>query len=381
LPILAHGAQRTVSAAPAASTQDAEHRALLEFGRQNNLGPLTAGKILDSPKLQTLESAATKTPVPFLGRDVADTEIANRNSFQRAALEKAGTYGATAATPDVLTATKDRIGRSFNNLENSTTVSIDPKFDADIANAKADFSKQLADQMPASVTKKLDELAQAATVRNQPGVQNVTLDGTTYKNIRSELSAQLATASGTDKQAIGGMIDALDGAMERSLPADQVKDWQIARQQWRNYLALDKSVGANNANTAVGNMSTAAFGRAADGNPDLERLAQYANRFVGDKMPNTSGTASHSTATSLLTHGGGAYAAFEGLRHLGLNPLHAGLALGSVALPAIVERGLNNPATRAALLARYRMATPSFITPSLMGATAADLLKGNGRGG
>lgn len=369
VPFGMQGANRVISAAPAATTQEAEHRALLEFGRQNNLGPLTAGKILDSKGLQTLESAASNSPVPLIGGRVAKTEAAGRNAFQRAAIEKAGTTGETAATPDVLARTRDRIGKNFDTLENGTTVNIDPQFGTDLAKARADFSQQLESQMPKSIMSKLDDLESAARMHNQPDVTGVTLDGTTYKNIRSKLSAQMAKTTGTDRQALGAMIDALDGAVERSLPADMVKDWQTARQQWRNYLALEKSVGANNADTAVGNMSTAAFGRAADGNPDLERLAQYGNKFVGDKAANTSRTAAHNIANHMMGLGG-LYGAFEGLQHLGLGPLGAAGAVGSIALPPLAESALNNPATRAFLLSRYRNASPSMLTPGLFGAVA-----------
>ena len=164
LPLLTHGAQRTVSAAPAATTQESERRALLQYGKDNNLGPLTAGKILDSRKVQVLESSINKAPVPLLGHRVEATEAAGRNAYQRAALEKAGTYGETAATPDVLANTRAKIGQKFDSLENGTTVNLDGKFGADIANAKADFSKQLLDQMPQSIVKKLDELAAAHAV-------------------------------------------------------------------------------------------------------------------------------------------------------------------------------------------------------------------------
>lgn len=375
LPLLTHGVQRTFSAAPAETTQEAERRALLQYGQDNDLGPLTAGKIVNSKGLQTLESASSKLPLPFIGGRVARTEEAGRNAFQRAALEKTGTYGETAVTPDVLAATRDRIGKSFNSLENSTTVHIDPQVGTDLAAARAEFSKQLESQMPKSVLAKLTELESAPAALNQPGVKAVTIDGTTYKNIRSKLSAQLSRAGGADKQALGAMIDALDGAVERSIPTDAVQAWKTARQQWRNYLALNRSVAANNDQTAVGNMSTAAFGRAARGNPDLEKLAQYGNAFVGDKVPNTSGTAAHNVANHLL--GGGLVAG-------GLEAYHTGLLTPHIAIPAAVvgaipyaaELGLNNPATRAALLARYRNATPAFVKPSLFSATAVNALKG-----
>src|SRR5690348_11259954 len=92
--------------------------------------------------------------------------------------------------------------------------------------------------------------------------------------------------------------------------------------------------------------------------------------MVGDKAANTSRTASHNAANHMLGAGMGLYGAFEGMQHLGLNPLHAGAAIGSLALPALLERGLNNPGTRALLLKRYENVAPSMLTKQLFGALA-----------
>jgi hypothetical protein len=97
---MVHLGQRALSSAAAATTQEAERRALLQYGNDIG-GKNTAGKTLGSNKLQTLESAMDKAPIPFLGQRAARTEEANRNAYQRKALESAGTYGETAATPNV----------------------------------------------------------------------------------------------------------------------------------------------------------------------------------------------------------------------------------------------------------------------------------------
>ncbi|HEY6026966.1 MAG TPA: hypothetical protein VIV09_08730 [Pseudolabrys sp.] len=373
LPLLTHGAQRTVSAAPAVPGSDeAERRALLEYGRQNDLGPLTAGKILDSKGLQVIESASSKLPLPLIGGRVARTEAANRSAFQGAAIAKAGGSG-TAVTPGLLADNDARIGKMFDAFKGET-VNVDPQFGNDLAKARADFSKQLESQIPASIMSKIDELTTAPASLAQSGNPTAAIDGETFQNIRSKLSKAISKSSGTDTEALGATIDALDSLAERSLPKDVVDKYVMARQQWRNNLALKASVAANNADTAVGNMSPAAFGRASRGNPDLARLGQYGNAFVGDKAPNSSGTASHNVANHML--GGGLVAG-------GLEAYHNGMMTPHLAIPAAIaasvpyafELGMNNPVTRAALLARYRNATPSYVTPSLVGASVLDALK------
>jgi hypothetical protein len=110
-----HAGQRTFSAAPAATAQEAERRALLQYGRSIG-APQTAGKIIDSGKLQTVESAMDKFPLPGLGQRASATEAANRNAYQRKALESAGIYGETAATPNVLETGQDKLSQRFEEL-------------------------------------------------------------------------------------------------------------------------------------------------------------------------------------------------------------------------------------------------------------------------
>jgi hypothetical protein len=144
---MVHMGQRALSSAAADTTQELERRALLQYG-QSIGAPNTAGKILGSNKLQTLESAMDKAPIPFLGERAAKTEVANRNAYQRKALESAGTHGETAATPNVTEAATNRLSARFENLTKNNTLTVDPQFGADVAKAKAGFSQQLESQMP-----------------------------------------------------------------------------------------------------------------------------------------------------------------------------------------------------------------------------------------
>jgi hypothetical protein len=379
---LTHLGQRALSSAAAETTQELERRALLQYGNDIG-GKNTAGKTLGSNKLQTVESAMDKAPIPFLGERAAKTEVANRNAYQRKALESAGTYGETAATPNVTEAATNRLGARFENLTKNNTLTVDPQFGADIAKAKAGFSQQLESQMPSDIKAQLDELAtapaQLGTVRVDASgkamnpVDNVTVDGRTYQNIRSKLSKMLDGASGGDKDAIGGMIDALDGLAERSLPKDVAGDFKEVRRQYRNLMAIKNAVGsANNPSTAVGNIPTARFAAETKGNPDLERLGQYGAAMVGDKVPN-SGTASRHAAT-------GVFGSIAAAHHFGaLTPTQAVTAAAGASLPYVFDAGMNNPITRQLLLARYRNPSkallPGPVFGGLAGRTALDQLE------
>jgi hypothetical protein len=164
------------------------------------------------------------------------------------------------------------------------------------------------------------------------------------------------------------MIDALDGMAERSLPKDTMSDFKEVRQQWRNLVALKKSVGsANNPETATGNIPTAAYMRNSAGNPDIEKLGRYGATFVGDKIPN-----SHTAPRASFGHlgaglGGTMLAGYEGMTHA---PVATAIAAGLSTIPFAFQAGMNNPATRALMLARLRNPSNSLIGGPTFGALA-----------
>lgn len=348
-----HMGQRTFSAAPPPSTSEAARRELLDYGRSIG-GEATAGKILGNEKLQTLESANSKLPLPFVGGRVTRTEMANRDAFQAEALRKAGdTTGATAAPPSVTQELRSKLGDKFEFLTKNNEWNLGEEFKSDIAKAQASFSDQLEAQMPRDIKAQLKEMAEAPP--------DAIITGRAYQNIRSKLSAMLLNAHGTDKEAIGGMIDALDNSAERALPKETMDDFRQVRQQWRNLMAITKAVGsANNPQTAIGNIPTAAYARAAKGNPDIEKLGRYGAAMVGDKVPN-SGTPQRLGVTHLM---GGLAGAYEGMQHAPMMTLGA---IGASTLPFAFEGFMNNPAMRAGLLARYRHPSEAAVPFGALG--------------
>jgi len=381
-PLAVQGAQRAVSAAPAATGAEAERRALLNDAKGMGIVP-SFGTIANSTPAKFFESVVQK--LPFMGGTQTRINEANKTAFNRKAFDlipQTAGEGIDAATTGTVDAVKARIGKIFNGLEDATTVNIDPKVRADLAAAKADFSQQLLSQMPASIGKKLDELigmADQVSPGNRPGEYlpvpssttqtNVTLDGATYKNIRSKLSAQLASAQGTDKTTIGKMIDALDGAVERSLPKDMVKDWQDARLGWRRISTIDDAVNARrNPETAVGNIPPGALAARAGSDADMERLAKVGTAFVGDKMPD-SGTANRMLIQNAMGLGAGGAGAMT------FPMTTAALAGGGY----LANLAMNNPYTRQAMIWRLNHATDPIVQKGLVATLAAKQAANNDR--
>lgn len=351
LPFAANAAMRVPHAAPANTGAEAERRALLADAKNVGVVP-SFGDIMNSYPARMAESVISK--LPFMGNAQARIVENNKTAFNKAAVDKIpqvkgeGIDAYTVGNRDMI---GDRIGKVFNALEDATTVNIDQTVGADIAKAAADFSKNLRANMSPRVSAQLDELAGAAAAKTNPQI-----DGTTYKNIRSDLSAMLTSTTGTDRNAVGAMINALDGAVERSLPKDMVKDWQDARLSWRRHSMLkDATDSRHNSQTDVGHIPPGALAARAGGDREMERLAQVGTSFVGDKMPN-SGTPDrllYQNALGLLA-GGGSATQF---------PLTTAALVGSGYL---TNAALNNPYTRAALINRLQNSRDSVASRGLV---------------
>lgn len=391
-PLAGNAAMRVPFSAPALTGAETERRALLAGAQKEGI-PVSFGNIVDSGPAKMFESALSK--LPFMGGQQAKLFEEGKTAFNKAALDKvpaAEGQGLDAATPGTVDMLKSRIGKQFDALEGNTTVKIDPQFGADIANAKADFSQQLRSQMPSSITSKLDELMSAADALKpapiaKPGASSlekypstdvgpylgeqpkpnlqpnaVSIDGETYKNIRSKLSAMLSSTTGTDRQAVGGMINALDGAVERSLPKDMVQDWKDARQSWRRISMIGDSVEArHNGQTAVGNIPPGALDARAGGDREMARLAQIGTRFVGDKTPD-SGTATRMLFHNMMGLGAGAGGA------MAFPATTAALAAGGYGANLL----MNNPYTRALLIKRLQNSRQGVANRGLVATLAGE---------
>jgi hypothetical protein len=370
VPTAVQGAMRIPFAAPARTGAEVERRALLKDAKGEGVLP-SFGTVLNNYPAKIAESVLGK--LPFVGGTQARLQADNKTAFDRAAFNKVpevageGIDAATIGNRDMV---RGRIDRTFDDLLNSTTINVDPQVGADMVKARADFSKRLADQMPGSILSKLDELQSAATTPDKPGATSVTLDGNTYKDVRSKLIAQLATTRGTDKAAIGAMIDALDGAVERSLPRDLVPDWQNARTSARRFRMIDDATDAqHNAQTDVGHIPPSALAARAGNDKEMQRLAQIGTSFVGDKRPDRGTALGHGIMTGLgLLPGAGAGA-------LGMPMTAAALTGGGY----LTNLALNNPYMRAAMINRLQRSREGVLNRGLMATLAAQQAENDAR--
>jgi hypothetical protein len=321
---------RAITPLPADAAR-AGHLATLE---KEGVTSLTAGQKTGSPALRWTESVTKDTPGG--GGKAAAMEVQAAEQYTRAVLKKAG-VDAPRATTEVLDKAFSDLGRKFEHLGNSTVMRADRKLSDDLANAIKDYEDLVPEAMRAQIVAKGPH--DIMMMAQQNGGK---LPGSTYQAIRSRLET-MRRSSMKDPQlsgALGKLRDALDDAMERSMPAPRAKQWGEVRHQYKNLLTIEKAATGAGENAANGLISPAQLRAAAKqqgkraftrGKDDFGALAR-AGEAVMKPLPQ-SGTAPRAAAASLL--GIGATAATGGNFMAGI-----AAALSEPALRALASRGI-----------------------------------------
>lgn len=259
--------------------------------------PLTVGQKTGSRPLQITESVLES--LPFTADKQAGIREAQRMAFNRAASKTIG-ENADLITPEVLSAAKNRIGQTFNELSARNVVGLDDNFVN--ALAKIDASKNVfsSPRISDAVEKGL-ELASKGKIT-----------GREYQTIRSSLGKAAKSAMQNDAelgQALKTIQSALDDAATNSISQADKSAWATARQQWQALKVIEKAAAPTTADAVAGNVSPAKLAsalNAADkgfkygtGQKELGDLARIGQAFVKPQIPN-SGTAERSLIQGLI---------------------------------------------------------------------------------
>lgn len=317
-PIAAGGALRAMSGAKAGPSREAA-AALLK----NEGVPLSAGQRTGSKRLQYSEQMLN--PNKF-----DDFTTTQRSAFTKAALKKIG-ENADSASPEVMTRAYGRIGGMFDDLAAKHNIKPDSKLVQDIKATIDDYKAVTGKTNRAPV---IEDIAKDIADEIK---KNGAISGEWYKRMRTRLGKLTKDPQSSD--AAIELQGALDAAMERTLLAKGSKDmarWRTARQQYRDYLVLEKAAGGAAADTVLEgvltpqqlrNASKQVYGlrNYTQGKGPLTDLAR-AGAGVMEQLPN-SGTAQRLSA--LVPGGAGAAGATAAGAMTGYNP--AAMFLGGLA--------------------------------------------------
>lgn len=315
---------------------DPNTAALADTARNQFGIPVGTGEISSNPTVRFANSVVNKLPG---SGGVAHREEMQTN-FNRSV---ANTFGEDAPriTPQVMAQARDRIGNVFEGVAARTPViHADPQLATElrqtIHNAQATMTAGEVEPL----------IRQVQNIAGLVDPQTNTITGEIYQNLTrrgTPLDRAMQSPNPNIRGSARDIREALDGAMERSAPADVVDDLREARGQWRNLRTVEPLV----AKSPTGDISPALLqgrvntsfkgthGSAYGGGGDLKTLSDIGQRFM--KEPPSSGTAERGLAMHLL---GGAGAGLAGMA-TGEVPLKAALlAAAGTAGSALLGRGV-----------------------------------------
>lgn len=340
---------------------NAERAAAVNTLRNEGVTDLTAGQVTGRRPLQYLEAERGR------GANLMESQ---GEQFTQAALRRTG-ENATRATPEVIDQAFTRVGQQFDDLAARNTITVDQQFGNELGQAVQDYMLTVAppNRAPA-IGNFVQELVNAH--QTYGGV----LPGRVYQSLRSRMEATARQMGNNPeaRNALRGMREALDDAMERSIanPADAAA-WREARNQYRNLLTVERALTTGGEAAAEGLITPAKLRQAtvttqgrrnyARGQGEFVELAR-AGQQVMSPLPN-SGTAGRISAQNI---GAGALSLLGGTggaAYSGGDPAMTGLGfIAGMLAPRAVGRAATSRIGRAYL--GNQAATPllNATTPS-----------------
>ncbi len=336
-----------------------ERQRLVETLRNEGVD-LTAGQSSGRKGLQYMESELG-------GGRVGNIMEQQGEQFTRAALSRAG-INADRATPQVIDQGFTRLGNEFDGLAARNNVPPDARLATEVASTVTDYANLVPPAARAPVIQNLANDMVTAAQRGLPGPQ--------YQAYRSRLETMARKATDPHlRDALRGMREALDDAMERNLAATGSPDlgaWREVRNQYRNMIVIEQAATGAGSEAAQGIISPSHLRNAtvtkhgkrnyARGQGDFADLAR-AGEATMKPLPQ-SGTAPRTAAramgTSVPTLIGAALGYGAGPMEMiagGLTGAAVPYAMGRALLSGPARRYLSNQAMGGqALPLRQRMA-------------------------
>lgn len=236
-------------------------------------------------------------------------------------------------TPEVLESGIKSVGGRIGNIITGKTIDFDSTLKKEIDNIVARYENTLDTNVRPVFS------AQAEGIKNSIGKVN----GDFAQNVRSELVGLERNYAKQERLAgaLGSLREAVDDAIERSLPRVDSKALREARGQYKNLKRIEEAFDRGGALAAAGNISPVALRQTVrrGATKDLETLARGGDVFLRE-LPQ-SGTAPRQNVYNMITGAAGG----AGLLAGGLPGLAA--ALGStVATPYAANVAYNNPLIR-----------------------------------
>lgn len=295
--------------------------------------------------------------------------------FTAAVMRRVG-VDAPRATPDVVAGAFNRIGNDINTLAANNMLLHDAQLTREINTTVTDYNDIVPPTLRSPLIARVEQAVNHQT-------QGVVMTGDEYQALRSRLGG-LARSLARDPQtqrAVYGVQNALDDAMERSIQQQNPQnlgEWQQARTQYRNLLAVEKAVNFQGEAAQSGLITPQNLARAlktvqgqraySTGRTDLAVLARNGSEVMAPLA--NSETASRGRIHAMMSVPSAMLGAGLGVggSHLGLSPMEAiGAAATGAAVPRAVGEGLiRGRRYLGNRVIQNRQTLPSFIGRGLL---------------
>lgn len=305
------------------TTQDA-----METFRLNKI-PHTSGQAMDDPSVMAAEGATRE------GRQLTGAQGTQQQGFVNAILKRFGVDG-TETTYDNMAKAGQNVGNLFKPLVANNSINMGlsgQQLFTDMGNV---WNKYRGTVPKGNI---MPDVAQI--IRDvQTDMAKGTMSGPTYQNYVDRIRGNMKNANAQDTEALHGLRDALDNAMETNIAAFNPQDvgkWKTARARYWDLKATQDAV-ANSppgtidpnslANAIKTRSSTSDF---VQGDRELKRLAD-AGRILMKPLP-----VSEMRSTLNLVRGGTGAATGASIGHALAGPTGA-TVLGTLgAAPAVAQ--------------------------------------------
>jgi hypothetical protein len=317
--------------------------------------PIRFAQTSDSPFVQKLSQMAGRLP----GSGMGELHAQQQAGFNRAV---ANTFGENAdrITPDVMAAAKKRIGGDFDSVAKNSTIQFDSHLNGDLHSILHEAGSTLADSELKILNKQVGNVLDRVTGAGE-------IEGPTYQALTrhgAPLDRAMNSSDPNVRHYAGRIKEALDDALERSAPPDQIDKLRKARGQYKAMKTIEdlveKSPTGDISPALLMNPVRQSYGNMAyGGGGDLADLARVGQRFM--RQPPDSGTPLGTAALNLLLGAGGAGVAGYST---GYDPIS--MLKGAALLPAtaLAARGattlLNRPQAVNNLLQRAPALLPAY---------------------
>lgn len=277
---------------------------LVALAKQHGI-PLTAADLTNNRMLHLGEGVLKV--LPGSSGVMHKVDKAQREAFNRAVLDVAG-IKAPYATPDELQSGYKKLGTEMNALASLSNANLDRQWATEVDRVTYDYGRRLSTDQAPVFKSYLDDLSLELLAARGGG--STPLSGERYDEIRKGMARRYRqTRDPTLKDALHGMMDALDGAMERTAPAGLRPMWADTRRRYAALATIEDAMSrGSQEDRSAGNIPFTGLevaARSGDrrgfarGQGQLNDLARV-GMILAPKVP-SSGTAERSQMQRMLT--------------------------------------------------------------------------------